>query len=309
MKIFKCLYTSQKQKKRKTWQDGILRFYEKDARCDLYNSHENYISLDEVLGSRMLSKQDVNKFSGNLSFDLELENYIVSVNTAEVCESSIKTTDDKIDHVVSKRKKFKVPSALAPILATDESTIIVNPPPKSITQNSFQTKGLYTVTDDELDDIWSISDNKGNEKLSNLESNIPENKYDNSALDDYSALMNSKWSSSPSNSVNKNNINNYYNNNISDINNISSASSIWDFNSNNNNNNINDKKFTRNHFQNNGRNNNQNFDNNNDNINDNIKFYYQEHESHNELNLISKKDEVEDNLSSNIWFMNTTIDS
>lgn len=50
-----CLYTKQKTKKRKTFNDGFLRVVESNGHCSLYSSSENLVSSkEESLDSQFL---------------------------------------------------------------------------------------------------------------------------------------------------------------------------------------------------------------------------------------------------------------
>ena len=42
-----CLYTKQKTKKRKTFNDGYLKVFEANGQCVLYSASENFISAKE----------------------------------------------------------------------------------------------------------------------------------------------------------------------------------------------------------------------------------------------------------------------
>ena len=50
-----CLYTKQKTKKRKTFNDGLLRVAETNGHCSLYSASENLVSSkEESLDSQFL---------------------------------------------------------------------------------------------------------------------------------------------------------------------------------------------------------------------------------------------------------------
>ena len=42
-----CLYTKQKTKKRKTFNDGFLKVFESNGQCVLYSASENFITAKE----------------------------------------------------------------------------------------------------------------------------------------------------------------------------------------------------------------------------------------------------------------------
>jgi hypothetical protein len=57
-----CLYTKQKTKKRKTFNDGYLKVYESNGHCILYTASENFISVKECsLDSQYMTPQAAKK--------------------------------------------------------------------------------------------------------------------------------------------------------------------------------------------------------------------------------------------------------
>lgn len=50
-----CLYTRQKMKKRKTFNDGFLKVYESNGHCSLYSASVNFVtSKEESLDSQFI---------------------------------------------------------------------------------------------------------------------------------------------------------------------------------------------------------------------------------------------------------------
>ena len=57
-----CLYTKQKTKKRKTFNDGLLRVAETNGHCSLYSASENLVSSkEESLDSQFLPAASAKK--------------------------------------------------------------------------------------------------------------------------------------------------------------------------------------------------------------------------------------------------------
>ena len=64
-----CLYTKQKTKKRKTFNDGYLKVSESNGHCALYSASDNFISAKEGhLDSQFISPAEAKKvLQGNLN--------------------------------------------------------------------------------------------------------------------------------------------------------------------------------------------------------------------------------------------------
>lgn len=148
-KLYKCLYTAQKLKKRKAWSDGVLKLNVVTRSCSLYALNCNYNDIYDSsksqtplleMCSKMLEQKQLTselELSGILAGSvtgIEYENYlvdeiepdntvagsgavslpVVSATQAPVATASPRpTVHVKAAHSIP-LKKFKVPSSVAP---------------------------------------------------------------------------------------------------------------------------------------------------------------------------------------------------
>ena len=143
----KCIYTKHLTKKRKLWNDGILKIINMSGtiHCELSDA----LSTRGIpLESRQLDKREVLKFRDTEDFELELENYIVSVSRLDNSASAASGT--KLPEPPLKLPKFIPPSRFVPISRVESSSYKAVP----VHDSKVSTYNKYQVTSDELDDLW-----------------------------------------------------------------------------------------------------------------------------------------------------------
>jgi len=144
----KCIYTKHLTKKRKLWNDGILKIINMSGtiHCELSDA----LSTRGIpLESRQLDKREVLKFRDTEDFELELENYIVSVSRLDNCASDA-ASGTKLPEPPLKLPKFFPPSRFVPISRVESSSNKAVP----VHDSKVSTYNKYQVTSDELDDLW-----------------------------------------------------------------------------------------------------------------------------------------------------------
>jgi hypothetical protein len=144
-KLYRCLYTAQKLKKRKAWSDGVLKVNVASNSCTLYSLNSNYediyngakgkTSLREMCSKMLEHKQLTGQFelsgilSGTLS-GIEFENYLVdeiegeeeagasAVGLAPAAVAPVQPFKPlvavRVQGGAVPLKKFKVPTTVAP---------------------------------------------------------------------------------------------------------------------------------------------------------------------------------------------------
>ena len=166
MNTFSCLYTKQKEKKRKTWSDGKLKVNMTTGHCSLHTD-SSLAASQKCLESRMLINTELTRLRGlNDDVELEFENHIVMVepsisqNVARKVSSSTKNETSSASNVnQSLVKAFKAPQML-----TNPQSQLQQLQSKALNhqQQQQETKyavgnskrSLYRVTEDDLNDIW-----------------------------------------------------------------------------------------------------------------------------------------------------------
>ena len=140
MEKFFCLYTHQKTKKKKTWYDGEIVINSVNSKCVLY-SRDGSDESHKALGTIFLSKDQVGRIVTQGSDELEFENYLVHIEFSKV------TYDAPALVKELRTSSFAVPSVLSRAM----------PKKECFSASSVPTmKDLYTVTDEELDEIWAF---------------------------------------------------------------------------------------------------------------------------------------------------------
>lgn len=144
----KCIYTKHLTKKRKLWNDGILKIINMSGtiHCELSDA----LSTRGIpLESRQLDKREVLKFRDTEDFELELENYIVSVSRLDNSASDA-ASGTKLPEPPLKLPKFIPPSRYVPINRVESRSNKAVP----VNDSKVSTYNKYQVTSDELDDLW-----------------------------------------------------------------------------------------------------------------------------------------------------------
>ena len=258
MKLLKCLYTSQKSKKRKSWNDGILKLNMVQKSCSLFALPAlGVVSIKSDMGNVLDTKffnniGDFNNVANLLLTSLELENYLISeieefVDNHIASDAVIVNNPSNSRIIPNLNKKFKVPSAIVPKPCTvNDDTLCAKPIltvpvgndniRSKMSNDSECTYKTYKIQQNDIDSIWNDLEleNKGvSTAFTTSIDSCTENIYD---LDSYHtghsvSTMNPTSSSSCSSS--------YYSNNnaVTITTTVVSKSSQWESNNNNNNNN------------------------------------------------------------------------
>jgi len=166
---YQCLFSSQKMKKRKSYSDGVLRLYQNEHRCELYRASDNFLSLNDLLETRILSPDETGRFRNyQSSFEIEFENFLVSIE--ELVKPSIQNQSQEICTNVSKlpSKKFKIPSVVKSTYDIESKSTVSHAQYNSNTHKII-AKGKYEVTDDDIDNIWGENSER-NEDISDVKS-------------------------------------------------------------------------------------------------------------------------------------------
>lgn len=184
--MWSCMYTHQKRKKKKIWSDGILSLkYDPISNTNggivcLREAKTGTLQSGEVIDSRSLNRNEIDKIISLELFDLEFDGYLVTIEN-EISDQSKKadlksspnlsrgsllsnTSVDKIKSSFLAPKlnlsKFKVPRSIATSQLPTVTMAIdgnISPP---LLQNEKEKRNVssgihYDINDDELDDIWS----------------------------------------------------------------------------------------------------------------------------------------------------------
>ena len=147
-----CLFTNQKTKKRKRWEDGHLLIHSSGL-CILYSDSTTALSS---LDSRHLAPtQTKGVLDGKLK-EIEFEGYLVEVSEEPSAPPVIRRGSPQ---TVS---RFKIPASLPRVTSVSVSreehgTVPASNPPDGERRGHQGLKyvnGRYQVTEDELDSIW-----------------------------------------------------------------------------------------------------------------------------------------------------------
>jgi hypothetical protein len=166
---YPCLYSEQKFKKKKRYFDGVLKFFPERKICYLYSSSNTNDSLD----SRILKKDELDKFVSLDLLELEFEKYIIQIEYSNTNPENY-TSKPVTTSSLPKLGKFNIPKQK--VVRCGENKIdndslnIVNP-----NENQISKKRSYHVDNLELDEIWGLDE--ANNKILNDNQNITTNYF------------------------------------------------------------------------------------------------------------------------------------
>ena len=176
----KCLYTGQKLKKKKTYQDGVLRVNVERGVCELYATDGKAARLPGSLETRTMTAAETRGVMDGSISELEFEGYLVEVEDA-IVDVAVAGTESIAAELTAPRastkglsRGFKMPSAAAPkpqVLAShqqqqqrqgvnygerypQQAYSAVHERPADYSTHMSAAGGGYRVDDDELNDIW-----------------------------------------------------------------------------------------------------------------------------------------------------------
>lgn len=178
IKTLSCLYTSQKMKKRKRWEDGILQINEASGFCSLFPVQNGGRLVAVVpLDSQCFPLSIIGRVMCNDIKEIEMEGYMITINeensTAVSAPTSMPTSRGVLK--VAKFKIPKIPGAIPkPLMTTSFQSLVTESTssdsssssssssscfrpivsPRATTSFSFGARGKYDVEEDELDEIW-----------------------------------------------------------------------------------------------------------------------------------------------------------
>ena len=153
MKKLSCLYTNQKAKKRKRWEDGSVAIHSSGL-CVL---HANHATALAPLDSRFLPAAQAQQIiDGNLR-EIEFDGYLVEVN-----EETFAPPSAQRNLLPQTVPKFKIPASRplskvsVSVSREDFDCPQIQP---SIPHESYTSggKGRYQVSEEELDSIWGAT--------------------------------------------------------------------------------------------------------------------------------------------------------
>jgi hypothetical protein len=164
VKTFPCLYSSQKLKKKKSWNDGIVKVYVSSGSCKLFAQDDG----TKIVGSgcldtlQLLDCQLQAIISGsNAEMEIEFEKYLVTVELVKNSTMPVQPTENAPVSATRNlgvptaltdlvKKSFKVPKYVAPLQVTMPVSA-----PHVVSQTSGGSKrGYYQIDDDEIDTRW-----------------------------------------------------------------------------------------------------------------------------------------------------------
>ena len=149
-----CLYTKQKLKRKKIFQDGILRLFRgkegyAPPRCTLYNSSNLQLEY------KILTIKEYQELADSTISDLELDDYLVEIEQTIVVSEKFFSHENK-----AKRSRFIPPPRIintqrlqiGPENIKDSGNISL----EIMKCNSLN----YSLSSDDLDNIWGVSNPK-----------------------------------------------------------------------------------------------------------------------------------------------------
>ena len=166
-----CLYTHQKTKRKKAFQDGVLRLVERNCSVSLFKASSGTAAMGGALDSRILSRNEVDALKSGELPEIEFEGFLVEIDQfvekAKNNENSCNSSSNNRGAGCMQPpllKKFKVPSRIAPRepMPSGDSQSGTNTGHGGSNSSSsggggggaFGKRSAYTIEDDELDDIW-----------------------------------------------------------------------------------------------------------------------------------------------------------
>jgi hypothetical protein len=184
IKTFKCLYSHQKLKKKKSWLDGELKVCIQQKKCLLYKIEENQSNSREILDSKYCPDLEIDRIVNGIADSIEFEKYLVEVDHVTICgtttsssttmatttnsthSSSSQHPMNSVQHLTSKLKKapFKVPQTVVPIPSSTEEHHSTSKQPQPNGDLLSRKRGYYSVDEEELDDIWDSTHREGFEQ-------------------------------------------------------------------------------------------------------------------------------------------------
>ena len=145
-----CLYTNQKTKKRKRWEDGTVAVHSSGL-CTL---HANNATALAALDSRFLSAAQAKQIIDGRLREIEFDGYLVEIS--EEASTPLSVHRNVLPQTVP---KFRIPASRpsSKVSVSVGREDIDYPPVLSPIQNettSSRGNGRYEVSEDELDSIW-----------------------------------------------------------------------------------------------------------------------------------------------------------
>jgi hypothetical protein len=165
---FSCLYTNQKTKKRKRWEDGFILLTSTGSVTLMKAGHGDAMPTSS-LDSKYLSPQQLQLVLNGSCASLEFEGYLVEINDT-VHHSKAVTTNTGHPKAIQNMPRFKIPAMIQkPAVEPDEGEYHYYPQTgareNAKPSEKVAVRGRYSVDDDELDDIWgSSADTKSNDR-------------------------------------------------------------------------------------------------------------------------------------------------
>lgn len=208
LKVVPCLYSKHKLKKRKTWSDGYIQFKTTGNLIFLYdgesptnqmqntNFSKKQISLGHSLESRAVTSSEMECIRKGQYVEIEFENYLVTIEEQQSLQSQqtqkvqqiqptrqppiLSSQSLRKNNVITQLGKFKLPSTI--VRVEKEATNTTYPHDSvaiSTSSSTFTKKVMYSISDNELDDIWGDSPQKTIAPIATTKSPVEfDNLYD-----------------------------------------------------------------------------------------------------------------------------------
>lgn len=150
-----CLFTKHLIKKRKTWQDGILKIVidVAAANCSLMDDSGSGKALD----GKPLQGWELGKIRDREECTFELENYIVTIEADSYASQGGRSETTKATLPI--KPPLKLPKFVPPSMVSRPASATVlskqnTENPKDTLNTWKPSRGHYSIEDDDLDDIW-----------------------------------------------------------------------------------------------------------------------------------------------------------
>lgn len=187
---FQVLYTKQKTKKRKAWQDGRIEVDFKTGSCFLYSDGTKTTFCAPLDDPLLLTAKHIAQIKSGLDLELDFANYVATIEY-----SSDQAAKAEAPPPAKTLPKFKPPAVLTVAVADQEPEAPQHRQPRHAPLASNQGRlasgrGRYDVNNDELDEEWGCDE----EPAANGGSGDDEEDEEQHAGHNYSPLS---WGGAP----------------------------------------------------------------------------------------------------------------
>ena len=192
MRSFVCLYTKQKEKKKKSWSDGFLKL-DPNGLCKLYSNDVKNVTSN-YLETKFLLPQQSRIIERGDELTIDFESYVVLV------ESRIQSTKiQTLNPILT--KSFKIPQSIPQSERVKPNTDVENTQfNRSLQSHTSASAGRayrYQVDDNELDAIWDHGEGHDDDDLDvDIQNEAPSRNQQSSHRHDVPYQHNSSYTTS-----------------------------------------------------------------------------------------------------------------